>query len=120
MTRQADFKAKTLRLSIVPKSWMEPKIRAFKEICVRNNLKISDVLFEKVEDFLKEHNWPPGDSQTLLETFGSELSLICFRCQKKFKHLIRVEYISGVTGHSCKDCLEEDKLKRVVKKAFRK
>jgi len=109
-------KAKTLRLVLIPKENQEMKIRAFKEICARNGFKISDVLFERVESFLREHNWPPGNSQTLLSSFGAERSLTCFRCKKKFRSLIRVEYISGLEAQTCRDCLETDKRRRVVKK----
>ena len=69
MPRRPDREAKTLQLALVPKPGQEEKIRAFKELIRRNGLEISDVLFEKVEQFLKEHNWPPGNSQTVLVAF---------------------------------------------------
>lgn len=69
MTRHADPKAKTQRLILNAKPEQEHKIRAFRELCARNQLSISDILFEKVEQFLKEHNWPPGNSQTILPIF---------------------------------------------------
>ena len=69
MTRYADYKSKTIRLVLIPKPGEEEKIRAFKQLASRNGLKISRILFEKVEEFLKEHNWPPGNSQTVMTVF---------------------------------------------------
>lgn len=47
------------------------KIKAAKEICARNpELNIRSVLLEGIEAFLKKHNWPPGNSQTVLPGFG--------------------------------------------------
>lgn len=69
MPRLAKPDAKTLRLTLIPKPHQEIKIRAFKELVARNELEISEVLFEKVEEFLKEHNWPPGNSQLPLTKF---------------------------------------------------
>ena len=115
MPRPPDPKSKFPQLIIKASNIeQEKKIRGAKEIVARNHLTMIDIL----EPFLKEHRWPPGNSQTLLERFGLELSLICFRCHKNFKHLIRVEYISGAIGHSCKECLKKDQLKRVVKKVM--
>lgn len=46
------------------------KIKAVKEICARNeNLQVRDVILKGFDKFLKDHNWPPGDSQTVLEAF---------------------------------------------------
>ena len=116
MPRNPNPKAKTPQIIIKPRANSpiedEEKIRGAKEIVARNpELTMMNIL----DPFLKKHNWPPGNSQTLLETFGLELSLICFRCHKKFKHLRRVEYISGVVGYSCEECLRKDRLRRVVK-----
>lgn len=72
MPRWPDREAKTLRLVLSPKPGQEEKIRAFKELIRRNGLKIGDILFERVEEFLKEHNWPPGNSQTVINTFIDE------------------------------------------------
>jgi hypothetical protein len=74
MPRKADYTAKTLRLTLCAKPGQEDKIRAFKELAARNDLEISDILFEKVEEFLKEHNYPPGNSQTLLSRFDRDLA----------------------------------------------
>ena len=73
---------------------------------------------EKVEAYISQYVMAHthGNPQTLLETFGAERSLTCFRCKKKFRSLIRVEYISGLEAQTCRDCLETDKRRRVVKK----
>ena len=72
MPRWPDRESKTIRLVVSPKLGEEEKVRAFKELIRRNGLRISDVLFEKVEEFLKEHNWPPGNSQTIIPSFDEE------------------------------------------------
>lgn len=105
--------AKTKRLVLIPKPGQEIKITAFKEICARNGIQISDVLFEKVEAFLKEHNWPPGNSQTLLGVFPQEAAAPkCYIC--KGEAVAMVVYIkTGKTYPLChkhkQDCLETGK-----------
>ena len=109
-------KSKTPQIIVRCRPEWETEFRAMKEICARNGLKLNEEVYERaVKPFLRDHNWPPGNSQTLLERFGLELSLICFRCHKKFKHLRRVEYISGKIAYSCEECLRKDRLRRVVK-----
>lgn len=91
------------------------KIRGAKEIVARNpDLHMINIL----DPFLQKHHWPPGNSQTVLAAFGGELTLICFRCNKKFRRLKKVEYISGVIGHSCNACIKEDREKRVIKRVL--
>ena len=70
MPRYPDRESKTIRLVVSPRPGEEVKVRAFKELISRNDLRISDILFEKVEEFLKEHNWPPGNSQTIITSFA--------------------------------------------------
>lgn len=65
--RSPELKAKTDRLTLVPKPGWEEKIRWFKEWCVRNNMQVSDVLYEKVEDMARLHGFPDGHSQTRLD-----------------------------------------------------
>ena len=45
------------------------KIQAVKEICARNNLEVRKVLMDGIDKFLKDHHWPPGNSQTVLEAY---------------------------------------------------
>lgn len=72
MTKLPNHKSKTLRLVLVPKQDQETKIRAFKEIVARNGLCVSSILYEKVEAFLREHNYPTGNSQTLITVFSGK------------------------------------------------
>ena len=116
MPRPPNPNSKTSQIIIKPRPEWETEFRAMKEICARNGLALNKEIYERaVRPFLRDHNYPPGNSQTMLRRFGVELSLVCFRCGKKFRTLRRVEYISGVVGHSCEECLRKDKLKRVVK-----
>lgn len=105
--------AKTKRLVLIPKPGQEIKITAFKEICARNSIQISDVLFEKVEEFLKKHNWPPGNSQTLLQVFPQEAAAPkCDMCTAEAA--ARLVYIkTGKSYPVChkhkRECLESGK-----------
>lgn len=58
--KYADERAKTLRLSIIPKPEWEDKIRWFKKWCADNCLTVSDVLFEKVVETEKQYRKPKG------------------------------------------------------------
>jgi len=108
-------KSKTLRLVLIPKNGQDDKIRAFKEICARNNKEISDILFEKVEEFLRKHNWPPGNSQTILVP---KQLLKCGLCNECFKHVWRVKYLSGKIIPSCKVCIEKKREKDLIRKVL--
>lgn len=105
--------AKTKRLVLIPKPGQEIKITAFKEICARNGLEISKILFEKVEQFLKEHNWPPGNSQTVLEVYPKQPPAPkCHMC--KADAVVKMIYIkTGKSYPICqkhkRDCLETGK-----------
>lgn len=56
------------------------RVRAFKEICFRNNIPYREEVLKRIDNFLKEHNWPPGNSQTLLPRFV-EKRLVEKRCE---------------------------------------
>ena len=70
VTKLADPKAKTLRVTLVPKPGMEPTLRNFKELCRRDNLDMSQELFGMIQNWLKNHNYPPGNPQTLILPFA--------------------------------------------------
>ncbi len=95
----------------------EEKIRAFKEIHARNSdLEIQRTVMANIEGFLAKHNWPPGNSQTLLEIFGAELSLMCVYCGKGgFKTLRRVNTPGGEMS-VCPSCYENLKDRRLIRK----
>ena len=63
----------------------EEKIRAYKEIHARNEeLEIQTSVMAAIDKFLREHNWPPGNSQTVLAVYRevpSELR-ICQYCNE--------------------------------------
>jgi len=87
MPRPPNKDAKIPRLVLVAKEGQEEKIKAFKEICARNEIHVSDILFEKVEAFLIKHNWPPGNSQTLIFNFAEQpvkpLVVTCPKLERK-------------------------------------
>ena len=107
-----------VNIQVFGKPGEEPKIRAFKEICGRNNIEIRSVVLEAVDAFLRQHNWPPGNSQTLLEKFGSDVRVVCMRCHRSFAEteVCRVVYKTGWEASSCVECLKKDKGKGLVKK----
>ena len=96
----------------------EEKIKAFKEIHARNfDLEIQSTLMEAINRFLAKHNYPPGNSQTLL--FQESLKK-CGKCKQEFKHLTFVECISGLRVWVCDSCVllfkKQTTLKRVLAK----
>lgn len=76
MPRPPNPHAKSNRIVLKGNQEREVKIRAFKEICARNGLDMSKIVYEyAVERLLKEHNWPPGNSQTILASFGVQTKI---------------------------------------------
>jgi len=117
MPRSPNPKSKTIRLVLIAKPFQEESIRAFKEIVARNGLIISDILFEKVDSFLKQHNWPPGNSQTILQTFIGKTKKKCYFCEGRFPTLTKVKFISYLIAPVCNECLEKAQhQKQTVKK----
>lgn len=109
MVRPPNPQSKTLRLVLAAKNGEGDKIRAVKEICARNRITISSVLMKYgVNYFLKLHHWPPGNSQTILETYGSETKRECYFCHEMKTKLVRVEFISGLKRSVCPECLRVD------------
>jgi len=128
MPRSPDPKSKTCQIVIRATTIDETnKITALKEIVARNREMSINSTFrygkpikgegiKMVEWTLRKHNWPPGNSQTLLKSFGSELSLICVYCGKGgFKTLRKVTTPGGEMS-VCKSCYEDLKFRRLIKK----
>lgn len=78
--RQPNPKSKTNRLVLTGRDEERDRINAFKELCARNHLNVRDVLMEKVDSFLRQHNWPPGNSQMVITVFTGEAKTIV-KCQ---------------------------------------
>ncbi|MBS7635795.1 hypothetical protein KEJ37_00375 [Candidatus Bathyarchaeota archaeon] len=90
----------------------EEKIRAFKELHSRNpDLTIHDTIMECVRQFLAKHNYPPGNSQTVLTAFVGQPVEKCFRCGNTFHSLIKVQFVSGLRAGLCRKCFEMEKAK---------
>jgi hypothetical protein len=80
---------------------------------------MSTELYERgIKSFLKEHNWPPGNSQTLLTTTLGKPQKQCSQCKKFFPILHKVKFVSGLTASVCGSCLEVHKKRNVVKKVL--
>lgn len=95
----------------------EERIKAFKEIHARNfDLEIQCTMMEAVNRFLAKHNYPPGNSQTLL---FQESKKKCGKCKREFKHLTLVEYISGSQEWLCPKCFGLQQKRSVVKKILK-
>ena len=63
MTRPPNPETRTLQLNFKPKPGWEPSFKAFKEVCARDSLEMSEEFFHFLTDWLKHHNWPPGNPQ---------------------------------------------------------
>lgn len=120
MGRYPDPESKTLRLVLEGESGESEKIRAVKEICKRNDITIHDVLMKHgVNHFLRLHHWPPGNSQSVLESYGVEKKRECYLCHELKPKLVKVEFISGLQKSICPECLRADKEdRRLVKKVL--
>jgi len=88
MPRPPNPKAKTSQLIFKAPLGGEEKLNAFKMLHARNGLSMSDTLWESVEDFLRMHHWPPGNSQTVLDDVNNPLQLpkwkTCSYSNKKY------------------------------------
>jgi len=95
-------------------TWQE-----FKLITERENSSASEKLREFIRGYVDRHKH--GNPQTLLKTFGSELRVVCLRCQKSFTEteVRRVLYKSGWEATSCWGCVKKDKARGLVKKVWR-
>ena len=118
MPRRPDPRSKTDQLILAPRNEHERMlIRGMREVFSREAIgKMQDELFSDLERILARHHYPPGNPQSLLETFGSELSLICVYCGKGgFKTLRKVTTPGGEMS-VCKSCYEDLKFRRLIKK----
>lgn len=112
MPRPANSKSKTTRVTLIAKPNQEVRVRAFKEICARNGISMSDILMEKVDAFLRAHNWPPGNSQTLMQVFLEPSKETLRKCKKLRRQKQRwAKYIGWcsrdkrwVTEETCRLC----------------
>ena len=110
MPRKPNPKSQTPRITICGKPHQEVQIRAAKEIAARNGIDLSDEMFNRgVLSFLRAHNWPPGNSQTVLPVFGVDGKKICGMegCGKETDVLYHCLFISGLQAWVCKDCKED-------------
>ena len=95
----------------------EERIRAFKEIHARNfELEIQSTFMDAVNRFLAKHNYPPGNSQTLL---FQESKKKCGKCHREVKHVSLIEYESGLRAWLCSGCLQLQQKRSVVKKILK-
>ena len=69
MTRPADPESKTKHNQIVCKPGREPTMKAFRSVCAKDGLDMSDELYGLIEGWLTQHNWPPGNPQLDLGKF---------------------------------------------------
>ena len=109
MVRPPNPQSKTLNLILRGKDGEADKIRAVKAICARNNITISSVLMRYgVDYFLKLHHWPPGNSQTVMESYSVQQKHACYLCHDLQPNLVKVEFISGLQRSICPACLRKD------------
>ena len=107
MPKLANPQSETLHIQLKAKPEWEVHLRAFREICSRNGLSMSEELYNRgVLAFLQAHNWPPGNSQTLLFPKPKKK---CHFCKTK-EAKARVTYLSGLVADTCPGCKEKNKL----------
>lgn len=121
MPRKPDPETKEQQVYYRGKTEEEKKeIKAAKEIVARNSkLQMRTILKEAIKRFLREHHWPPGNSQTILGVFGAVATKECYLCHHKFPELVKVEFISGMQKEICVGCLRKDeKGRRLVRRTL--
>ena len=91
----------------------------FREICQREGgRKMKETPSAKIREFVTHYvqAHSHGNPQTLLETFGSEPTLICNYCGKGgFKTLRKVTTPGGIMS-VCPSCYKDLKFRRLIKK----
>ena len=96
-TDQLIFQAKTEQDRII--------IKAFKEICWRNGLFYKNEIKRLIHDqfLVKEHRWPPGNSQTVLKSFTEDSLEMCSFCHSRavgsVKHIATDKVYSVCEDH---------------------
>lgn len=119
MPKPPNPESKGTKVTLSSKPEWVAEIRAFKEICARNGLSMSLELYKRgVRSFLRDHNWPPGNSQTSLSVFGVVTKTKCGLCNKLVGKVQRVEYASGSIIPSCDSCLNKNRKRGLVKKVW--
>jgi len=116
--RKPDPNAKTNQLVIKSDDPLDvQKFQAVREIVARNSdLTIKKALMPGVDLFLRKHNWPPGNSQTVLNSFGAKVKKECPWCGLAVDRLYKTEFISGLVTSICKGCLDDQNEKTTVKR----
>jgi len=118
--RPPDPDAKVSRIILDGKPEEEEEIKAFKQICARNQIQMREVMMKAVRKFLQKHNWPPGNSQTVLEVFGAKKLMECWSCHQMVEHLNLVEFISGITKPVCKKCEDYSRAHRTFVRVMKR
>ena len=100
MPRPPNPKSKTSQYVMGIKTEWETEFRAMKEICARNGLKLNEEIYERaVRSFLRDHDWPPGNSQTVLPSFGVQTK-ITQQCE--YPHCVNAAKFEDTARHGGK------------------
>ena len=96
----------------------EEKIRAFKELHARNfDLELNSTIMEAINTFLKKHNWPPGNSQTVMEVFCNPKRADAQQCSICEETAIgKAKATNGWQGLLCQRHYEQSRDARLLRK----
>jgi hypothetical protein len=108
MTRKIDVNAKGY-FSIKARNESERKIIGdLKQLCLQDQVEISDLVFEGLILMFKDHNWPPGNPQLQLSVFQQNtLHPILEKCKcgrTSTIHTTDLRGIAKVERYFCKTC----------------
>ena len=109
MPKVANPKSKTKQIVAKPKEEWQTEFTAFKELCARNGLSMSQEIYERaIIPFLREHNWPPGNSQTLIDVFVQkkidDKIVMCDSCGKEAVYRCRTVFPVKPVKNLCTWC----------------
>ena len=82
-------------------TWQE-----FRVICIREGTTASKKIVEFMVQYVMEHK--KGNPQLLLEKFSGKAKQKCYRCDKAYPVLRKVEFVSGLKAELCAECLEHE------------
>ena len=106
-------KPSSIQLIIRAKPEWEVEFRAFKELCARNGIQYSQEIYERaIRPFLRDHNWPPGNSQTVLNGFVPPIVTVCETKNCNAEAIYELHFPHKPTRKVCPSCLKEQKRKK--------
>ena len=119
MPRPPQPDSKTIQLILRAKPGQEEKLRWFKGWCARNGQQISDILYQKVEEWGELHGFPDGHSQTTLsQVTNDKIKTLVPKwqtCQLSNKKLWKGEFVCNGSRKIPSACSRCNRYRKEIK-----